>query len=73
MALDTVIGFYGASAEVEATVRAGPAPIAAGGAGLDAFLRAMARLEAAHQHFDKNNPQSVELENVVSLTVDSTR
>lgn len=56
------------SQDVEPTVRAGPGPIANGGSGLDAFLQAMNKLQLAQEYFEKNNPQSVELENVVSLT-----
>jgi exocyst complex protein 7 len=68
MALDHVIAFYGVSQEVEPVVRAGPGPIANGGSGLDVFLQAMNKLQLAQEYFEKNNPQSVELENVVSLT-----
>jgi exocyst complex protein 7 len=67
-ALDHVIAFYGVSQEVEPVVRAGPGPIANGGSGLDVFLQAMNKLQLAQEYFEKNNPQSVELENVVSLT-----
>jgi exocyst complex protein 7 len=55
------------SQDVEPIVRAGPGPSANGGSGLDAFLQAMNRLQLAQEYFEKNNPQSVELENVVSL------
>ncbi|KAJ9587571.1 hypothetical protein L9F63_019002 [Diploptera punctata] len=66
-ALDHVIGFYGVSQEVEPVVRAGPGPIANGGSGLDSFLQAMDKLQTAQEYFEKNNPQSVELENVSTL------
>jgi exocyst complex protein 7 len=56
------------SQEVEPVVRAGPGPIANGGSGLDVFLQAMNKLQLAQEYFEKNNPQSVELENVVRLT-----
>lgn len=56
------------SQDVEPIVRAGPGPIENGGSGLDAFLQAMNKLQLAQEYFEKNNPQSVELENVVSLT-----
>lgn len=61
-ALDHVIGYYGVAQEVEVTVRSGPSV-----AGLDEFRAAMQRLQIALQYFEKNNPQSVELENVSSL------
>ncbi|XP_063240892.1 LOW QUALITY PROTEIN: uncharacterized protein LOC134541400 [Bacillus rossius redtenbacheri] len=61
-ALDHVIGFYGVSQEVEPVIHAGP-----GGAGLDVFLAAMGRLQAAQEYFLRNIPQSVELENVTTL------
>jgi exocyst complex protein 7 len=66
-ALDHVISFYGVSQDVEPVVRAGPGPVANGGSGLDAFLQAMNKLQLAQEYFEKNNPQSVELENVSSL------
>lgn len=37
--------------------------------GLNEFLDAMERLHEAQIYFEKNNPQSVELENVVCLMV----
>lgn len=61
-ALDHVIGYYSVAQEVEVTVRSGPFV-----AGLDEFLAAMQRLQNALTYFEKNNPQSVELENVVSV------
>jgi exocyst complex protein 7 len=64
-ALDHVIAFYGVSQEVEPVIRAGPGPIANGDSGLEAFLQAMNKLQLAQEYFEKNNPQSVELENVV--------
>ncbi|XP_053981146.1 exocyst complex component 7 [Hylaeus anthracinus] len=62
-ALDHAIGYYGVCQEVEGAVRTGP-----GGSGdLDNFLEAMNRLYNAQRYFQKNNPSSVELENVTSL------
>ncbi|XP_076177246.1 exocyst complex component 7 isoform X2 [Ptiloglossa arizonensis] len=62
-ALDHAIGYYGVCQEVEGAVQAGP-----GGSGdLDSFLEAMNRLYNAQRYFQKNNPSSVELENVTSL------
>lgn len=55
------------SQDVESVVRAGPGPVANGGSGLVAFLQAMNKLQLAQEYFEKNNPQSVELENVVSF------
>ncbi|XP_049801364.1 exocyst complex component 7 isoform X1 [Schistocerca nitens] len=60
-ALDHVIGFYSVSQEVAQVVQAGPAP------GLEPFLAAMDRLQTAQRYFEKNNPQSVELENITTL------
>ena len=34
--------------------------------GLEVFIQALAQLQDAMHFFEKNNPQSVELENVVS-------
>lgn len=65
-ALDHVISLYSVSHEVEQTIRKGPgAP--PNGTGLNTFLLAMNRLTQARLYFEKNNSQSVELENVVSL------
>ena len=64
-ALDHVIGYYSVSTEVESTIRAGPN----GAEGLDNFLTALDRLKQAQTYFEKNNPQSVELENVVSTSI----
>lgn len=61
--LDHAIGYYGVCQEVEGAVRAGPA----GSGGLDSFLEATNRLYNAQRYFQKNNPSSVELENVTSL------
>lgn len=61
--LDYAIGYYGVCQEVEGSVRAGPN----GPGGLDGFLESMNRLYNAQRYFQKNNPSSVELENVTSL------
>ncbi|KAG7199908.1 hypothetical protein KM043_014351 [Ampulex compressa] len=61
--LDHAIGYYGVCQEVEGVVRAGPA----GSSGLDGFLEAMNRLYNAQRYFQRNNPSSVELENVAGL------
>jgi len=60
--LDHVISYYGVSKEVEPTIKEGPS-----NQGLDTFLNALKRLQEAMHFFEKNNPQSVELENVMSL------
>ncbi|KAJ8681599.1 hypothetical protein QAD02_017391 [Eretmocerus hayati] len=61
--LDHAIGYYGVCQEVEASVRAGPN----GPGGLDGFLDSMNRLFKAQCYFQKNNPSSVELENISTL------
>lgn len=61
--LDHVIGFYSICTDVESIIRTGPA----GPKGLDTFLAAMTKLNQAQNYFEKNNPQSVELENVNTL------
>lgn len=60
MLLDHVISYYGVSKEVEPTIKESPS-----NQGLDVFLHALKRLQEAMVFFEKNNPQSVELENVV--------
>lgn len=45
----------------------GPGPSQNGIPTLEPFLKAMDRLQSALEYFEKNNPQSVELENVVSI------
>lgn len=60
-ALDGVIAFYNVSAEVEEVVRGGPE---APGTNLDEFLHSLSRLKGALDYFERNNPQSIELENV---------
>jgi len=60
--LDHVISYYGVSKEVEPTIKESPS-----NQGLDVFLHALKRLQEAMIFFEKNNPQSVELENVMSL------
>ncbi|XP_047363535.1 exocyst complex component 7 [Vespa velutina] len=61
--LDHAIGYYGVCQEVEKSIRNGPSS----SAGLSNFLDAMNRLYNAQRYFQKNNPSSVELENVTSL------
>ncbi len=61
-ALDHVIAFHNVSKEVESTVRGGPEAVS-----LEEFLQAMSRLKGALDYFERNNPQSIELENVRTL------
>lgn len=61
--MDHAIGYYGVCQEVESSVRAGPN----GAGGLEGFLDSMNRLWNAQHYFQKNNPSSVELENVSTL------
>ena len=63
-ALDGVIAYYNVSKEVEETVRAGPEGARGG---MDGFLSDMSRLKGALDYFERNNPQSIELENVRTL------
>lgn len=60
-ALDHVIGYYNVSTEVESVIRTG----SSNPNGLDEFLNALDKLKQAQTYFEKNNPQSIELENVV--------
>lgn len=60
--LDYVMGFYNVAGQVEGLVRERP-----GAVGVPSYLEAMDRLAQACQYFEKNNPQSVELENVTTL------
>lgn len=62
-ALDHAIGYYGVCEEVEIPVKNGPN----GAGGIDGFLDAMNRLYNAEKYFQKNNPSSVELENISTL------
>jgi len=60
--LEHIISYYSVAEEVEGIIRAGPSA-----KGLDDFLMVMNKLRNAMNYFEKNNPQSVELENVSSL------
>ena len=59
-----MISFHNVSKEVEAAVREGPD---SGEQSLEHFLQNLSRLKGALDYFEKNNPQSIELENVRSL------
>lgn len=63
-AMDNVIGYYSVVEEVDATVRAGPSAKS-----LEDYIAVLNRLKNALSYFEKNNPQSVELSNVVSWLV----
>lgn len=58
--VDEVVDFYNVSKEVDVTIRNGP-----GAGALESFLQAMDSVEHAVKYFEKNNSQSVELENLV--------
>lgn len=64
--LDNVISFYSVSQEVDDVIRKGPGLLNEG-ANLDLFLNALNRLAKANVYFLKNNPESVEIENVATL------
>ncbi|XP_014248415.1 exocyst complex component 7 [Cimex lectularius] len=59
--LDNVISYYSIAEEVDGTVRAGP-----GSSTLDDYINVLNKVKQALNYFEKNNPQSVELENVSS-------
>uniref|UniRef100_T1HCJ4 Exocyst complex component 7 n=1 Tax=Rhodnius prolixus TaxID=13249 RepID=T1HCJ4_RHOPR len=61
VSLEVVIGYYSLAEEVDSTIRAGPSP-----ASLDEYILVMNRVRQALNYFEKNNPSSVELENVSS-------
>ena len=63
--IDEVISYYNVSKEVDTIISSGPS-----GASIDEFLQAMAQIENAVKYFEKYNPQSVELENLLSLSND---
>ena len=51
--------------EVESTLKAGP--MSGDHGSLEKYLHTMSRLKGALDYFEKNNPQSIELENVRTL------
>jgi len=59
--LDEVIGYYNVSKEVGILIRNGPSAVP-----LDEYMGAITSIEKSVKHFQKNNSQSVELENLVS-------
>ncbi|CAG7818198.1 unnamed protein product, partial [Allacma fusca] len=60
--VDEVLGYYNVSKDVENTIRNGTS------SGLDEYFQATERIEQAVKYFEKNNSQSVELENLLSLS-----
>lgn len=64
--LDNVISYYSVSQEVEDIIRKGPGLLTEDSC-LNVFLDALNRLAKAILYFQKNNPESVEIENVTSL------
>ena len=63
--MDHVIAFYNVSKEVEPTVAQGPSAVP-----IEHFLHTLSRLKRALDYFERNNPKSIEVENVrrVSLS-----
>lgn len=59
--MDRVIMFHDVCPRVESIILGRPN----GPDGLNEYLDAMERLHEAQNYFERNNPQSVELENVV--------
>lgn len=59
--LDFVIKFYTVANEVEAQINGGP------GASLESYIHHLDRLKDAVAYFEKNNPESPELMNVVRI------
>ena len=62
-ALDDVIDKYNVSKEVETIVRSGPSSAN----NLDEFLQTMSRLRSSLDYFERENPESIELENIKAL------
>lgn len=62
--LDSVIGYYEVTGEVEHIVEKGPGE---GAIDLNTYIDALNRLASAQNYFEKNIPQSVELINVSSF------
>lgn len=58
--LDYVISFYNVAGQVEGVIKERPS-----GIGVPQYLKAMDRLAETCKYFEQNNPQSVEIENVV--------
>ena len=58
-AMDHVIAFYNVSKEVEPTVAQGPSAVP-----IEQFLHTLSRLKRALDYFERNNPKSIEVENV---------
>ncbi|KAK9704145.1 hypothetical protein QE152_g28470 [Popillia japonica] len=65
--LDNVISYYEVSSNVEDVIEKGPSVVTDGGIDLEIYLKSLNRLSKAQKYFEKHIPQSVELENVMSL------
>ena len=63
--LDNVISYYEVSRNVEDIIEKGPSVVTDGCIDLDIYLQSLDRLAKAQKYFEKDIPQSVELENVV--------
>ncbi|CAK1551527.1 unnamed protein product [Leptosia nina] len=63
--LDHVINYYMVSRELADLIQAGPHTASTDG--LNIYLEALDKLAEAQNYFNKNNPQSVELENINQL------
>ena len=57
--MDHVIAFYNVSKEVEPVVAQGPSAVP-----IEQFLHTLSRLKRALDYFERNNPKSIEVENV---------
>ena len=58
--LDHVIGYYNAAGQVDSVVNDRPSNI-----GVPKYLQAMDRLAETYRYFEQNEPESVEIKNVV--------
>lgn len=67
--LDNVVSNYDVSSDVEKIIDKGPGLAAEGGLELENYLQSLNRLAKAQKYFEKNIPQSVELENVVCILI----
>lgn len=61
--LDHVIGFYNVACQVKGVVKERPSSV-----GVPQYLQAMDRLAETCRYFEQNKPQSVEIENLVTIS-----
>lgn len=66
--LDRVISFYNVAGQVESVIKDRPSTV-----GVPQYLQAMDRLAETCRYFEQNNPQSSEIDNVVSVLLTITR